>query len=72
MFKIDKTKPKVIVFEQAHLSEEEKQQCTDWLTKNRYHLINYGNNALALLDNERKWLEHIDENRIENKLLKTA
>lgn len=58
MFKIEKTKPKVIVFEQGHLSEEEKQQCTDLLTKNKYHLINYGNNALALLDNERKWLAY--------------
>lgn len=48
MFRIDQTKPKVIVYENDHLKEDEKQQCLELLTKHRYQIKKFGKNTVAM------------------------
>lgn len=48
MFNIPETKPKVIVFENHHLSEKDKQACADFLQQEGYSLRVYGGDTLAM------------------------
>lgn len=52
MFNIQKTQPKVLVFEHYHLSKNEKQECYDHLIQNQYKIKEYGRDTLAIRNPE--------------------
>jgi len=50
MFKVEKTRPRVIVYENLHLTEEQKKECRELLERNGYRFRNFGPNSLAILN----------------------
>ena len=48
IFKIKKTQPKAIIFENFHLSKEDEIACNELLEKNDYAWKKYGSNTLAM------------------------
>ena len=48
MFNIGVTQPKVIVYENLHLSPSEKQDCKNHLKNNGYEYLDFGGNTLAM------------------------
>lgn len=48
MFRIEETKPTVISYENMHLSEEEKKNCIDHLTRNGYKIRHFDGNSVAM------------------------
>ena len=52
LFNISETQPKVILFEQFHLSSQEKEDCYKLLKKNSYMIKEYGRDALAVKNPE--------------------
>jgi FkbM family methyltransferase len=48
MFNINVTKPKVIVYENLHLSPEDKMECINYLKSSGYGCRNFGGNTLAM------------------------
>jgi FkbM family methyltransferase len=48
MFNISVTRPKVIVYENLHLSAGDKQECINHLLNNGYGCLNFGGNTLAM------------------------
>lgn len=48
MFNIPETRPRVIVFENHHLSEKDKQECAAFLLQEGYSLRVYGGDTVAM------------------------
>ncbi len=60
LFDIQKTQPRVIIFENSHLAKNEFDMCIRHLKKNNYRIKTYGANTLAMLnpsDQFRKYFE---------------
>ncbi|MBK8702724.1 MAG: FkbM family methyltransferase [Saprospiraceae bacterium] len=49
MFNVEKTKPRMIVFESSHLSKDELEECIAHLRNNNYQTITSGPNTIAML-----------------------
>ena len=49
IFNIHESQPKVIVFEHTHLSEQDRQSCSEHLKENNYAIRRFGANTLAML-----------------------
>ncbi|MGK7390523.1 MAG: FkbM family methyltransferase [Candidatus Cyclobacteriaceae bacterium M2_1C_046] len=63
MFNIPETKPKVILFEQYHLSPQDKKECYQLLKNNRYIVKEYGRDALAVKDPEPEYMPFLEDNK---------
>lgn len=50
MFDIARTRPEVIVYENLHLNNQEKQECREFIEKNGYRCRDFGPNTLAALN----------------------
>lgn len=50
MFDIQKTQPRAIIFENAHLSESDMHACMEELRHNSYKVRHFGSNTLAMLE----------------------
>jgi FkbM family methyltransferase len=50
IFNIEKTQPRVIIFENSHLSENDIESCTSHLKENNYAVKKFGGNTLAMLE----------------------
>ena len=48
MFDIPKTEPKAIVFEDMHLTDDDRKECLELFKKNNYAVRNFGSNSLAM------------------------
>lgn len=48
LLKIDQTKPRVIVYEKSHLSEEDQQACLRLLRANNYEVTNIDENTVSM------------------------
>jgi FkbM family methyltransferase len=48
LLKIDQTKPRVIVYEKSHLSENDQRACIALLRANNYEVINIDENTVAM------------------------
>lgn len=48
LFEIQNTQPKVIIFENAHLSANHSQECHGLLLKNKYAIKQFGANTVAM------------------------
>lgn len=59
MFNIPLTKPKVIFFEQFHLSERDKSECYKLLNQNNYFIKEYGRDTLAIHEPEPEYLNYL-------------
>ena len=49
IFDVEKSKPRVIIFEHAHLSGSDMESCHEHLKRNNYTLKSFGGNTLAML-----------------------
>jgi FkbM family methyltransferase len=49
MFKIQQFRPRAIVFEHTHLSEDDKTSCFQHLKANEYKIASFGSNTVAML-----------------------
>jgi len=50
MFRIDRYRPEVIIYENLHLSDEQKKECRKFLESHSYLTKDYGANTLAMLN----------------------
>jgi len=50
IFELSKTRPNVVVFENAHLSAKDMKSCLDHLQENQYEVRHFGGNTLAMLN----------------------
>lgn len=64
MFNISETQPKVILFEQYHLSPQEKKDCYQLLKGNNYIVKEYGRDALAVKDPEPEYRQFLEGNNL--------
>lgn len=48
IFNLKKFEPKVVVFENKHLSEEDMKACCEHLKNNKYDFKNFGDNTIAM------------------------